>query len=178
MYIASAGTNTQKLINLLETMFGDLYTEDLELEQFESDTTKALCQEAAKAEGASVMAEHGPILTDKITCVMVISTPVSIEYGIPEATLPETKNIKMPLTKNPAKKVTQFYYSCRVCSHSSQNKPSMITHTPRCLLIKLVCKVCKKEYESSKGVENHISEMHKGYNDPDITDTETEMVSE
>ena len=124
------------------------------------------------------MTEYGPIPTDKITDVMVISTPVPIEFGIPKASLPETENIKMPLTKNPAKKVTQFYYSCRVCGHSSQNKPSMMTHTQRCLLIKLVCKVCKKEYESSEGVENHISEMHKGYNDSDITETETKMVSE
>ena len=42
----------------------------------------------------------------------------------------------------------------------------MMTHTQRCLNIKLVCKICKKEYESSEGIENHIGEMHKGYNDP------------
>ena len=52
------------------------------------------------------MTEHGPILTDKITHVMVISTPVPIEFGIPKASLPETEYIKMPSTKNPAKKVT------------------------------------------------------------------------
>ena len=54
----------------------------------------------------------------------------------------------------------------------------MMTHTRRCLLIKLVCKVCKKEYESSEEVGNHISEMHKDYDDPDVTETETKMVSE
>ena len=52
-----------------------------------------------------------------------------------------------------------------------------MTHTQRCLCIQLVCKVCKKEYESSKGVENHISEMHKGYSDPDTTETEIKMMS-
>ena len=106
MYIACDGTNTQKLIDLLETMFGDLNIKDLELEQLKFNTTNALCREASKAEEASVMAEHGPILTDKITCVMVIPTPVPIEFGIPEASLPETENIKMPSTKNPAKKGT------------------------------------------------------------------------
>ena len=48
MYIACADTNTQRLIDLLQPMFGDLNI----------DTTKALCQEVAKAEEASVMAEH------------------------------------------------------------------------------------------------------------------------
>ena len=92
IYIACAGSNTQKLIDLLETMFGDL---DIK----ESDATKALCQEAAKAEEASVTAEHGPIPSNEFTHVMVISTPVPIEFGIPEASLPETENVKMPSAK-------------------------------------------------------------------------------
>ena len=165
-------------MDLLEMMFGDLDMEDQDPEQFESSATKALRQEATKAEEASVVTEHGPIPSDAITHVMVISTPIPIEFGIPEASIPETENIKMPSAKNPAKKVTWFYYSCRVCSHSSQNKASMMTHTRRCLHIKLVCKVCKKEYESSEGIENHIDEMHKGYNDPVVSKTGTEMMSE
>ena len=63
-------------------MFGDLDIEDLELEQFESETTKALCREAAKAEKASVTSEHGLIPSDEITHVMVISTPAPIEFRI------------------------------------------------------------------------------------------------
>ena len=47
IYIACTGTDTQKLIDLLETMFGDLDLEDTDPEQLESDTTKALGQEAA-----------------------------------------------------------------------------------------------------------------------------------
>ena len=172
--MACAGTDTQKLMGLLEMMFGDLNIEDLEPEQFECSSTKALCQEAAKAEEASVATKHGPIPLDAITHVMVISTPIPIEFGIPKASIPETENIKMPSAKSPAKRVTHFYYGCRVCSHRSQNKVSMMTHTRRCLHIKLVCKVCKKEYESSEGIDNHIDEMHKGYNDP----TGTEMLSE
>ena len=87
-------------------MFGDLDIEDQDPEQFKSSTTKAFHQEATKAEEASVAAEHGPILSDAITRVMVISTPIPIEFGIPEASIPETENIKMPSAKNPAKKVT------------------------------------------------------------------------
>ena len=164
-------------MDLLEMMFGDLDIEDLEPEQFEYSSTKALHQEAAKAEEASVAAEHSPIPLDAVTHVMVISTPISIEFGIPKASIPKTKNIKMPSAKNPAKKVTRFYYGCGVCSHSFQNKASKMAHTRRCLHIKLVCKVCKKEYESSEGIENHIGKMHKGYNDPAVL-ARTEMLSE
>ena len=64
IYIACMGTNTQKLIDLLETMFGDLDPEDVDPEQLKSETTKALRQEAAKAEEAAVTATHGQILAD------------------------------------------------------------------------------------------------------------------
>ena len=97
-------------MDLLQTMFRDLNIEELEPKQFESSSTKALCQEATKAKEASVAAEHGPIPSDAVTCVMVISTPIPIEFGIPKASIPETKNIKMASTKNPAKRVTHFYY--------------------------------------------------------------------
>ena len=164
-------------MDLLETMFRDLDIEDLEPKQFESSSTKALHQEATKAEEASVATEHGQIPSDAVTRVMVISSPILIVFGIPKANIPKTENIKMPSTKNPANRVTRFYYGCRVCSHSSQNKVSMMTHTQRCLHIKLVCKVCKKENESSEGIENHIGEMHKGYNDPAVS-AGTKMLSE
>ena len=129
VYIACAGTDTQKFMDLLGIMFRDLNIEDLEPEQFESSSTKALHQEVAKAEEASVATEHGPIPSDAVTHVMVIPTPIPIEFGILKAGIPETENIKMPSAKNQAKKLTRFYYGCRVCSHSSQNKVSMMTHT-------------------------------------------------
>ena len=147
-------------------MFGEVDTEDVDPEQFECESTRTLCQEAAIAEKASIAPEHGPILADAITWVIVVSTPIPMEFGIPEVSVPESESVKVPSTKNPAKKA--FYYSCRVCSHSSQNKMSMMTHTPHCLRIKLVCKMCKKEYESSEGMENHITETHEGYNDPAV----------
>ena len=60
------GTNTQKLV-VLEMMFGDLDLEDMDPKQLESDVTKALRQEAAKAEEAAVSATHGHIPTDRVT---------------------------------------------------------------------------------------------------------------
>ena len=167
----------QKLVDLLETMFGDLDLEDVDPEQLETDATKALHHEAAKTKEAAITAEHGPILADKITRVTITSVPIPVEFGIPEESLPETENVKMPSTKNPAKKVTHFYYCCRVCSHSSQNKPSMMTHTRRCLHIKLVCNICKKEYESSEGAKNHINNIHEGHCDPKIIAMKEEMVT-
>ena len=71
-------------MDLLETMFRDLDIEDLEPEQFESSSTKALHQEATKPEEASVATEHSPIPSDAVTHVMVISTPIPIEFGIPK----------------------------------------------------------------------------------------------
>ena len=134
IYLACAGTNTQKLVDLLKTMFGDLDLEDIDPEQLETDAIKALCQKATEAEEAAISVEHGPIPADKIAHITITSVPIPIEFRIPEASLPETKNIKMPSTKNPAKKVTHFDYCCRVCSHSLQNKPSMMTHTRKCLV--------------------------------------------
>ena len=61
-----------KLVNLLETMFDDLDLEDIDLEQLETDATKALRKEAAKAEEVGVMAAHSPIPADKITHVVII----------------------------------------------------------------------------------------------------------
>ena len=125
IYMACAGTNTQHLIDLLKTMFGDMDLEDIDISELESETTEELHQEAAKAEEVSVASEHGSILTD--------------EFGIPPESILEMENIKETSTKNPAKKITHFYYTCHTCGHSAQNKPSMKTHTRTCLSIKLGC---------------------------------------
>ena len=112
----------QKLVDLLKTMFGDLDLEDVNPEQLETDAIKALHQKATEAEEAAILAKHGPIPADKIRHITITSVPIPIEFGIPEASLPKTENVKMPSTRNLAKKVTHFYYCCRICSHSSQNK--------------------------------------------------------
>ena len=150
-------------------MFGDLDLKDTDPEQLESDATKALRQEAAKAEEAAVSATHGPVPADQTTCVPITSATLPAEFGIPLKNLPETKSVKEASAKNPAKRVTKFYYTCKVCQHSLQNKISMLTHTCRCLKIKLVCQICKKEYESADYAEKYINEAHKGKFDVEAT---------
>ena len=87
-------------------------------------------EEASQAEEASVLRKHGPISKDKVTWVTVTTTPVPIEHGILELSIPESENVKYPSATNPVKKLTQFYYHCKHCSKSSQNKASMMNHTP------------------------------------------------
>ena len=147
---------------MLETMFGEIDEEDMDPQQLESEETTAQHHEAAQAEEASVSKEHGAISEDKITHVIVQSTPVPIECGIPIISIPESENVKVPLAANPAKKVSRFYYNCKHCAKSSQNKTSMMPHTHRCLSIKLICGGCEKEYDSSEAMERHINEAHKG----------------
>ena len=158
-------------------MFRDLDPEDINPEWLETDAIKTLCQKATEAEEAAILAKHGPIPADKTTCITITSEPIPIEFGIPEASLPETKNVKMPSTKILAKKVTCFYFCCRVCSHSSQNKPSMMTPTRKCLHIKLVCQICKKEYDSAESAENHINDVHEDHCDPKTIVPEEKMVT-
>ena len=150
IYIACVGTDTQKLIDLLETMIGDLDLKDTDPKQLESDVTKALRQEAAKAEEAAVSTTHGPIPVNQITHIPITLATLPAEFGIPPESLPETESVKEASAKNPAKRVTKFDHTCKVCQHSLQNKISMLTHTCRCLKIKLVCQICKKKYKSVK----------------------------
>ena len=144
MYIACARTNTQRLIDMLESMFGDVDEDDMDPQQLETEETKAQCHEAARAEEASISKEHGAIPEDRITHVIVRSTPVPIECRIPIISIPESENIKVPSAANPAKRVSRFYYNCKHCAKSSQNKTNMMTHTHCCLSIKLVCGGCEK----------------------------------
>ena len=122
-------------------MFGDLDIDDIS--ELETETTKGLCKEAEIAETTSIVAETGAIPKDKITRVYISSLPVPHEFGIPLDSLPETENVKERSTK----KVTKFYYACHFCPHSSQNKPSMMTHTHKCMNIKLMCVICNKAYD-------------------------------
>ena len=159
--VTCAGTNTQHFIDLLETMFGDMDLKDIDITKLETEATKELCQQAAKAEEDSVSV-HSSIPKDKVTQVLITSIPIPNEFGIPAKSLPETENVKERSAKNPAKKVTRFYYACHVCGHSAQNKPSMMTHTCKCLNIKLMCAACSKEYDSADYAEKHVTDIHGG----------------
>ena len=162
MYIALAGTNTQKFINILEDMFGNLDFEDLNPEELETTAMKDLRQAAAQTEEASVSKERGPIPVDKVTHAVVSTIPVPIEFRIPKISVPELENARIPSVANLAKKIRRFYYNCKHCTKSSQNKVSMMTHMHWCINIKLVCSGCNKEYNSADYMEKHINEAHAG----------------
>ena len=127
IYVACAGTNTQKLIDLLETMFGD--QDEPDLEGLELETMKEMREEATTAKKANIAATEGPTPSGNITRMVVTSLPVPLEFGLQPEMYPETELVKEPSKKDPSKRVTKFYYVCRRCLHSSQNKPSMYTHT-------------------------------------------------
>ena len=147
---------------MLESMFRDFDLDDLDPQQLETDAMKNLHQEAGQAKEASVSKEHGAIPKDKITRIIVKTTPVPIECGNPTMSIPESEDVKLPSATNPAKKITQFYYHCKHCTKSAQNKPSMMTHTHCCLNIKLICGGCGKEYDSPDAIEKHINKVHNG----------------
>ena len=130
--------------------------------QLESKVTKVLRQEAAISEEAAMKTTHGQIPTDHVTRIPITMANIPPEFGIPPECIPETENIKEVSAKNLAKKITKYYYTCKVCQHSSQNKIGMLTHTRRCLKIKLICQVCNKKYESVDYAEKHIKEAHGG----------------
>ena len=142
-------------------MFGDMDLKDIDIIELVTEATKELCQQAAKAEEDSVSADSS-IPKDKVTRVLITSIPIPNEFGVPVESLPETEDVKERSAKNPAKKVTHFYYACHVCGHSAQNKPSMMTLMCKCLNIKLVCATCGKEYNSANYAEKHVTDIHGG----------------
>ena len=92
IYIACAGTNTQKLIDLLEGMFGD--PEEPDLEGLESESVKKMWEQAAAAEKIDVEASEGPIPSGSITRIVITSLPVPLEFGLQPEMCPETESIK------------------------------------------------------------------------------------
>ena len=158
VYIACTGTNTQRLTDLLETMFGDL--DEPDLEELETKTMKQMHAQATSAEEADIVSAEGAIPKGGITKIMVTSLLVPPEFGLEPEMHPETDPVREISKKYPTKKVTKFYYTCRKCTHFSQNKSNMFTHAHRCLNIKLICPVCEKEFESHDGIKKHINEKH------------------
>ena len=100
IYLACAGTNMQKLVDLLETLFGE--PEDIDPEQLETETTKTLPQQATEAEEAVLKAEHGPLPTDGVTHISITSVPIPMQFGIPEANLPECR-----ISRHPQQRILQ-----------------------------------------------------------------------
>ena len=141
-------------------MFGDL--DEPDLEELENETMKQMRAQAASAEEANIVSAEGAIPKGGITKITVTSLSVPLEFGLIPEMQPETNQVREISKKDPTKKVMKFYYACRKCTHSSQNKPSMFAHAHRCFNIKLICPVCEKEFESHDGIEKHINEKHDG----------------
>ena len=121
-----------------------------------------MCAQAALAEEADIISTEGAIPNGGVTKITVTSLPVPLEFGLKSEMQPEMDPVREISKKDPTKKVMRFYYTCRKCTHSSQNKPSMFTHTGHCFNIKLICPACEKEFESHDGIEKHINEKHDG----------------
>ena len=126
IYVACAGTNTQILIDLLETMFGD--QDEPDLEGLESEAMKEMQEEAATAEEADIAATEGPTLSGNIACMVVTSLPVPLEFGLQPKMYPETESVKEPSKKDPSKRVTKIYYRCRRCPLISEQTKHVHPH--------------------------------------------------
>ena len=110
IYIVCVGTNTQCLIDLLETMFRDI--EEPELADLETAATQALQTQAAAAKKFNVEMTEGLIPADKVNRVTVISLPIPMEFGLEPKMMPETDPVKKSSKKDPKNQITHFYYTC------------------------------------------------------------------
>ena len=153
-----AGTDTQKLVSMLESMFGD--GEDIEIEDLDSDDIQKLRAEADKAE-EEAMRKQGRVSAFNKT-IIVKSLPLAPEFGIDDDYWPELIPVREWDDKK-KEKVHKLYYHCRISrKHESQNRASMLTHTRRCMKIFLVCGACDKSYLSVKGLADHVASVHEG----------------
>ena len=158
VYVACAGTDTQKLVNMLESMFGD--GEDIEIEDLDSDDIQKLRAEADKVE-EEAMKKQGRFSAFNKT-IIVKSLPLTPEFGIDDDYWPELIPVREWDDKK-KEKVDKLYYHCRIChKHESQNRASMLTHTRHCMKIFLVCGACDKSYLSVKGLADHVTSAHEG----------------
>ena len=121
MYMTCAGTDTQKLINMLESMFGD--GPEVDLEGLDTDAVKKMREEAEQAEAKKVGKE-----TISNKNLVITKLPLTLEYGIHSNCIPELVSVSEWCDKK-KEKVNKFYYHCHVCQHELQNCSSMLTHT-------------------------------------------------
>ena len=106
IYIACAGTNTQRLIDLLKTMFSDL--DEPDLEGLETKMMKQMHAQAASAEEADIISVEGAISKGGVTKIMVTSLPIPPEFGLKPEMQPEIDSVREISKKDSTKKVTKF----------------------------------------------------------------------
>ena len=160
MFVALASTDTQYIIDMLEEMFR---VEPLaDPEELLTSQVKAKFDSAHEAEEAAAKAQGAPDPSSKTSIVKAKSLPIASDFGIDPELYPESIAVSSISAKT-GKEVNKFYYKCRVCkAHSSQNQPSMCTHTQKCLNLKIRCPLCDATYDSSNYLQNHITKTHGG----------------
>ena len=77
MYISCVGTDTQKLINMLESMFGD--GPEVDLEDLDTDAVKKMREEAEQAEVAAAKNVGKETISNKN--LVITKLPLTPEYG-------------------------------------------------------------------------------------------------
>ena len=106
--MACAGSNTQRPIDFLETIFGDV--EEPDLEDLETAATQALRKQVVTAEKTNIEASEGPIPAEEITQIIIKSLPVPMEQELEANMQPVTDSMWGPSKKGPKRKVTHFFY--------------------------------------------------------------------
>ena len=159
MFVALVGTDMQNIIDMLEEMFGEGLLVDPK--KFLTAYVKAKF-EVARAKEETLAEAEGELDPSKETVIYPTSLPIMPDFGIDPNLLPETTVCTEKIAKT-GKSVDKFYYRCHICkNHSSQNRPSMCTHTQKCLNVKLRCPLCKATYDSTEYLQNHVSKIHGG----------------
>ena len=127
MFVALAGIDTQYIIDMLVEMFEEGPLADPE--ELLTSEVKAKFDSAHEAEEAAAKAQGVPDPSSKTTIVKTKSLPIASDFSFDPELYP--KSIAVPsISTKTGKEVNKFYYKCRVCkAHSSQNQPSMCTHT-------------------------------------------------
>ena len=163
MFIALAGTDTQYLIDVLEEMFreGPL----IDPEELLTGDVKAKLDAAHAEEAVIVQTARDPDPTTK-TILYPKSLPITPDFGLDPELFPENI-VHTEKGAKSGKMVDKFHYRCCVCKdHSSQNRPSMCTHTCKYVNIKLGCPLCPVTYDAANSLHNHIVKVHGGTLDP------------
>ena len=157
MHFALSGTNTQRVIDLLEELFGDppkeTDLEELDLPPLKHQRSAAT---AVEASDAVVKQEHDPSKHVRYVRVLDSSTPVG--FGIQPDLVPQVTDILV--IEPDGTESTKVYYQCKVCPHKGQNHASLMNHTRNCLNIMLQYPYCNYSAVSAKAVNGHIVKEH------------------
>ena len=163
MFVVLAGMDTQYLIDMPEEMFGEGPL--VEPEELFTGDMKAKFDAAHSEEVTIAQTAKDPDPATK-TILYPKTLTITPNFGLDPKLFPENIVCTEKSAKS-GKIVDEFYYRCHICKdHSSQNRPSMCTHTCKGLNIKLGCPLCSVTYDDADFLQNHIVKVHTGTLDP------------